>query len=87
MVAPGLSRPRGAWPTGGFSSMCMEPSRLVCPTLATALSGTTTSGFTDTSTSACQPFTVILPTLPTTTSSIITGEFGSRWVTFAISTW
>ena len=25
----------------------MEPSRLVCPTVATALAGTTTSGFTD----------------------------------------
>ena len=36
-----------------------------------------TPGFTDTSTSACQFLTVILPTLPTTTSSIITGEFDS----------
>ena len=32
----------------------MEPSRLVCPTVATALAGTTTSGLTEISTSACQ---------------------------------
>ncbi len=65
----------------------MDPNRLVCPTVATALAGTTTSGLTETSTSACQASTVILPTLPTTTSSINTGEFDSSVATFGTSTW
>src|SRR5579875_683440 len=87
IVAPGLSLPVGGWPSGGLSSKCIDPSRLVCPTLATALAGTTTSGLTPTSTSACQPCTVILATLPTTTSSIMTGEFDSMVPTLGISTW
>ena len=87
IVEPGSSRPRGASPSGGFSATCIDPSRLVWPTVATALAGTTTSGCTETSTFACHPCTVILPTLPTTTSSIITGEFDSRVPTFATSTW
>ena len=45
--------------------------------LATALAGTTTSCSTDKSTSICQFENVIFLTLPTTTSSIITGEFDS----------
>ena len=68
----------------------MEPNRLVCPTVATAFAGTTTSGLTEISTSACHwglASTVILPTLPTTTSLISTGEFDSRVATFATSTW
>ncbi len=65
----------------------MDPSRLVWPTLATALPGTTTSGRIDTSTSMCQFEKVILPTLPTTTSSISTGEFGSKVPILANSTW
>ena len=51
-----------------------RPSKLVCPTVATALGGTTTSGLTEISTSACQLSTVMLPTLPTATSLISTGE-------------
>ena len=65
----------------------MDPSRLVCPTVATALAGTATSGLTEISTSACQSCTVIFPTLPTTTSSIITGELDSSVATFGTSTW
>ena len=65
----------------------MDPSRLVCPTVATALAGTTTSGLTEISTLACQASTVILPTLPTTTSLIMTGEFDSNVATFGTSTW
>lgn len=65
----------------------MDPSRLVCPTLATALAGTATSGLTEISTLACQSWTSILPTLPTTTSFINTGEFDSSVDTFAIWTW
>ena len=49
---PGSSRPAGDCPIGGSRARCMDPSRLVWPTVATALAGTTTSGFTDTSTSA-----------------------------------
>ncbi len=64
----------------------MDPSRLVCPTVATAFSGTATSGLTEISTLACQPSTVILPTLPTTTSSIITGEFDSSVAMLGTST-
>ncbi|OBB17654.1 hypothetical protein A5761_09865 [Mycolicibacterium setense] len=56
----------------------MDPSKLVCPTLATAFAGTSTSEFTDNSRSMCQLENVIFPTLPTTTSSIITGEFDSN---------
>jgi hypothetical protein len=54
--------------------------------VAIALAGTETSGLTDTSTSAWPALTLILATLPTTTSSIMTGEFGSRVPTLAIST-
>ena len=79
--------PLGACPSGGFSARCIEPSRLVWPTVATALAGITTSGFTETSTSACQSVTVILRTLPTTTSPTITGEFDSSVPILAISTW
>ena len=43
-------------------------------------------GFTENSTSARQFLTDNLRTLPTTTSFIITGEFGSSIATFAIST-
>ncbi len=64
----------------------MEPNRLVCPTVATAFAGTTTSGLTEISTLACQFSTVILPILPTTTSSISTGEFDSSVATFGTST-
>ena len=64
----------------------MDPSRLVWPTVATAFAGTTVSGLSDTSTSMCQPCNLILPTLPTTTSSIRTGEFDSSVPTFASST-
>ena len=65
----------------------MDPSRLVCPTVAIALAGTTTSGLTEISTSACQASTVIFPTLPTTTSLIMTGEFDSNVATFGTLTW
>ena len=44
MVAPGSAGPLAAGPSGGSSARCMEPSRLVCPTVATALAGTATSG-------------------------------------------
>ncbi len=54
--------------------------------VATTFAGTVTSLSTDTSMSACQPSTTMRPTLPTTTSSIITGEFDSRVPTSAIST-
>ena len=64
----------------------MDPNKLVCPTVATALAGTTTSGFTFNARSTCQPRNVILPTLPTTTSSIITGEFDSSVPMLASST-
>ena len=37
MVAPAGRRPVGCSPTGGSSARCIEPSRLVCPTVATAL--------------------------------------------------
>src|SRR5207244_464341 len=47
----------------------------------------TTLRFTEISTSACHPFTLIGPTLPTTTSSIITGEFDSSVATSATATW
>ena len=77
IVDPGASLPRGCSPTGGSSARCMDPSRLVCPIRAIAFSGTITSGLTRTSTTACQFRTPILPTLPTTTSSIMTGEFDS----------
>src|SRR3954468_499517 len=87
MVAPGCNLPLGFWPSGGLSAKCIEPSRLVCPTVATALAGTTTSGLTEISTSACHWSTFIVPTLPTTTSLIITGEFDSIVETFGISTW
>ncbi len=87
MVAPGVSVPLGDWPNGGSSAKCIEPSRLVCPTVATALAGTATPGCSETSTSACQFRTVILPTLPTTTSLINTGEFDSSVPILAISTW
>ena len=40
MVAPGFSRPFGASPSGGSSARCIDPSRLVWPTVATALAGT-----------------------------------------------
>jgi hypothetical protein len=86
-VEPGCKRPLGFLPIGGLSARCIEPSRLVCPTVATALAGTVTSGFTEISTSACQFSTVILPMLPTTTSSIKTGEFDSSVATFGTSTW
>ena len=49
-MAPGCRRPFGASPGGGSSATCIDPSRLVCPTVATALAGTMTSGFSDTST-------------------------------------
>ncbi len=65
----------------------MDPSRLLWPTLATALSGITAPRRTEISTSACQPRTVILLMLPTMTSLSITGEFASRVPTLAISTW
>src|SRR5215217_4283707 len=87
MVAPGCNLPLGFWPSGGLSAKCIEPSRLVCPTVATALAGTTTSGLTEISTSACHWSTFIVPTLPTTTSLIITGEFDSIVATFGTSTW
>jgi hypothetical protein len=87
MVPPGTSRPLGFSPSGALSATCIEPSRLVCPTLATALAGISMSGFTEISTSACQPLSVILPTLPTTTSFIRTGEFDSSVPTFSTSTW
>ena len=65
----------------------MDPSRLVWPTLATTLAGMTTSRFTEISTSACHSLhRFIGPTLPTTTSFIITGEFDSIVRTFASST-
>ncbi len=56
------------------------------PTDATAFDGTTTSGLTDISTFACHASTVIVPTLPTMTSLIITGEFDSSVATFGTST-
>src|SRR5215218_8357943 len=84
-VAPGCRRPLGCSPSGGFSARCIDPSRLVCPTEATAFAGTTTSGLTEISTLACQASTVILPTLPTMTSLIMTGEFDSSVATFG--TW
>jgi hypothetical protein len=86
-VASGRNAPVGDCPTGGFRARCIEPSRLVCPTEATALAGTTTSGFTEISTSACQSRTVIRLTLPTTTSLISTGELGSSVPTLASCTW
>ena len=86
-VAPGCRRPLGFSPIGGSSAKCIDPSRLVCPTVATALAGTATSGLTEISTSACQSSTVILPTLPTTTSLIITGELDSSVATFGTWTW
>src|SRR6201995_1978288 len=55
--------------------------------LASTLAGMARPCLTEIWTSACQPFTVIGPTLPTTTSSILTGEFDSSVLTFAISTW
>ena len=85
MVAPETIRPVDGRPIGGSSATCMEPSRLVCPTLATAFAGTTTSGRTETLMSACQRLNVIESTVPTTTSSIMTGEFGSRVDALAIS--
>ncbi len=87
MVAPAGNGSPGASPTGGFSARCMDPNRLVWPMVATAFAGTSTPGSTENSMSACQSRTVILRTLPTTTSLIITGEFGSNVATFAISTW
>src|SRR5690606_3550892 len=81
-VDPGWRRPVGSSPNGGFNARCIDPNRLVCPTVATAFAGITTSGLTEISTSACQFCTVILPTLPTTTSSIMTGEFDSSVATF-----
>lgn len=82
IVVPARSRPRGDSPGGGSSARCIEPSRLVCPTVATALAGTTTSFCTEISTTACQSRALIVRMLPTTTSSIITGELGSSVPTF-----
>src|SRR3984957_7809558 len=55
--------------------------------VATVLAGSSTAGCTKTSTSACRFLIVILPMLPTTTSSIITGEFDSSEPTLASSIW
>ena len=79
ITAPLVSCPCGASPVGGLSSMCIDPSRLVCPTLAVLLAGRWTSPSIRMVTSACQSCTSILVTLPTLTSPTRTRVF--CWIT------
>ena len=63
------SDPCGLRRWSGASSMCWEPSRLVCPTFAVALAGRWTSPSIRIVTRACQSRTSIPVTLPTLTSA------------------
>ncbi len=56
-TTPSRSLPCGGASVGGASSTCSEPSRLVCPTVAVALAGRSTSPLSRMVTSACHPCT------------------------------
>ena len=84
---PSCSLPCGGTSVGGASSMCSEPSRLVWPSVAVALAGSSTSPLSFIVTSACQPWRSILVTVPTFTSPTRTREFGSMLSTSGICAW
>lgn len=65
MSDPWCSRPCGVESVGAASSTCIEPSRLVWPTLAVALAGRSTSRLMRIVISACHPWRSILVMLPT----------------------
>src|SRR5690349_24128201 len=65
--------------------MCIEPSKLVCPTLAVLFAGRCTSLLMRMVTSACQFCTSILVTLPTFTSATRTRVF--CWMTTTSGNW
>ncbi len=79
ITEPFLSSPCGGASVGGASSMCIEPSRLVVPTLAVLFAGRWTSPLMRMVTRACQSCTSILVTLPTLTSATRTRVFS--WMT------
>src|SRR5882757_6249023 len=81
---PSRNRPSGGTSLGTESSMCWLPSRLVWPTLAVALAGSTTLALSFMVTRACQPSRSIPVTLPTVTSSTRTREFCSMLSTSGI---
>lgn len=87
---PSTRRPTGL-STGSANSMCCEPSSDVCATLAMALLGRSTLLSRDNSTAAknepSSRCTASMPdTLPTVTSSTMTGEFCGSVVTFGSCT-
>ena len=87
MVAPGRSRPVGGWPSRRIQRQVHGAQQAGLADGGDRVGGHDDVGLTETSTSACQLLNFILPTLPTTTSSIMTGEFDSSVPTLAISTW
>ncbi|KDP06746.1 hypothetical protein MAV101_10400 [Mycobacterium avium subsp. hominissuis 101] len=87
MTEPAVSRPTGGSPLGGASSMCIDPSRLVWPSLAVELAGRCTSPSMRMVTRACQSCSSILVTLPTLTSSTRTRVFSWMVTTSGICAW
>src|ERR1700761_198616 len=91
MVEPSTSRPTGCWLVGAASSTCWEPSSEVCATLAMEFDGSTTLRSSANLTAAKKLpsgrcLASIPDTLPTVTSSTMTGEFCGSVATSAKST-